>query len=463
MNQHAARTARITLSGLALSGLSRAGIVSACFALSLLSGAPALAQSDAAQLDTGPLRFRGVGPARQALDAMQFQAFDPAQWSLLSAWSSTNGKSEALTPESTKGKVVMIVTWASWYKLSHTAMRSAQSLFERYKDKGLIVVGVHNPRGFDAAEANAKEIGVTFPFASDAAGKFRAALKADQDPNIYFIDRAGQLRFAQIESASAEQAASTLLGESVDQARAVPGELQARKAAMEKDKWKTTDASGSALASVQEVKFDAPSEDAYEKTKWPYNVGKIEKDKITGKQTVKTPTLKLPEPEEWMPAAPKNSGRIMVLYFIDPTVTDAHKTIQVMNSVQAQYHADAVVAGAILKTGEKLDADNGDDDKRKERNTGWIKSLFQSHTINHPFTPKTLRVDTNELSEGSFSGHFTGLKDDRVVAILVSTDLKVRWLGSAQSDDLRRSLDKLLLVDPGVLARRKAEQARGGR
>jgi len=68
---------------------------------SLAAASPVLAQD---------IKFEGRGAYREKMDAMQGEKFDPAMWKSLNAWMG----SAPLTAESTKDKVVCIVSWASW-------------------------------------------------------------------------------------------------------------------------------------------------------------------------------------------------------------------------------------------------------------------------------------------------------------------------------------------------------------
>src|SRR4029077_19044211 len=101
----------------------------------------------------------------------------------------------------------------------------AEALNQKYKDKGLVVFAAHGHAGIEGAADNAKTLGVTFPFAEDKDGKFRAAMKGDQDPNVYFIDRSGALRYAQLDATSMEDAADPLVKETAEHPAAVPTSL----------------------------------------------------------------------------------------------------------------------------------------------------------------------------------------------------------------------------------------------
>lgn len=419
----------------------------------VIAGA-ALAASAFGQGDSG-LRFRGVGMARQSLDALQLKPFDQSLWANLSDWSGEPVKSDA-----TEGKVVLIVTWASWHKVSHPAVRTAEAIYEKYKGQGLVAVGVHNPRGFENAGAVARELGVTFPIAADKDGKFRAGLRAEQDPNIYFIDRAGNLRYAQIETGSADDAAGRLVAESAEQARDLPGNLVKQRQSAEKDRWKTSDIKGGYLAgSGPDVPFNAPEDEAYTKVKWPFLVGKVEKDAILERIHAEPPKLTMPGDDDYIPAPPKRAGRLTVVYFVDPRDSDMLRVIPTMNQVQDEYRRDVTVLLGTAKAGQALKSDSSDEGKLKQRNRELIEQMLRAQRVNHTLTTTTIKADHTDFSEESLRPRLSNQKDKFGIAFILSTDDKVRWIGDPYSQDLRRSIDRLIALDPGVQARRKAEDA----
>src|SRR5205085_1007030 len=70
---------------------------------------------------------------------------------------------------------------------------------EKYKDQGLVVIGVHAPEfEFEKAEANvrraAKDIPVDFPIVIDSDHKVWRAFANEYWPALYFIDAKGKVR-----------------------------------------------------------------------------------------------------------------------------------------------------------------------------------------------------------------------------------------------------------------------------
>ncbi len=430
--------------------------VSACIGFGVLSHCPAIGA------DEPVLRYRGAGKSREALDAMQLKPFDSGLWANLSNWTGTAPKAADLN-----GKVVLIVSWASWHKLSHPAMRNAEALYEKFKDKGLVVVGVHNPRGFEGAAENAKTLGITFPFAEDKDGKFRTGLKADQDPNIYFVDRSGNVRFAQVDSSSMDEAAAYLVNETAEQAANYPKLLAKKATEAEKNRWLTKDASGAAPGDEPTVEFPEPDDESYKSVHWPYMVGKVEHDPILDKIKNESPKIQNWPEEDWAPSAPKKAGKIVVIYFIDPKDVDMLNVIPTMNRLRDEYKRDAIVAGSLFKIGSSSftggNNSNGnqeEEEKVKLRNKEFIASILRTRSVNHFLNPNVLKAENLELNGGGMIPRLAPTQDEFGIAVLLSTDMRIRWIGSPYNQDLRVALDKLIAVDPAVRARRKAEDAK---
>lgn len=438
--------------------MNRAAILCVCAFLGV--GASIVATAHAA--DDPALRYRGTGATRQQLDALQLKPFNESLLGELSNWTGTAPKAGDFT-----GKPVMIVTWASWHKLSHPAMRTAQALSEKYKDKGLIVIGVHNPKGSEGAAENAKTLGITFPFAEDKDGKFRAGLKADQDPNIYFIDRSGNIRFAQVDATSMEEAAEHLVKETAEQAAEYPKMLAKRATETDRQKWATKDASGPVPGEEATVDFPEPDEEVYKATRWPYMVGKVETDAIFDKIKNNPPNVTTWPEEDWVPTTPKHAGKLIVVYYFDPKEVDWLNVFPTMNRLHDQFKRDVLVVGSMFKQGQNALSGNNqnaatgeDEGKLVERNKQQLASILRTRSINHYIVPRTIRYENLELGGGGMLPRMSRLSEEAGAAAVLSSDLKMRWIGSPYDQDLRVALDKLIAVDPGVKARRKAEDAK---
>ncbi|MBY0261935.1 MAG: TlpA family protein disulfide reductase [Phycisphaerales bacterium] len=406
-------------------------------------------------LDDSSIPLRGGGKTRENLNALQLKPFDFGVLGGVSGW--TGG--DAPTPEAAKGKVVLIVTWAGWYRPSQQAVRQAQEALAKFKDKGLLVVAVHSAKGAEGAAESAKGLGIGFPWGVDTEGKFRAALKCEQDPNVYFVDRSGNLRFAQTDVSAIMSAAELLVNETPEQAKDLPSKLAAQKAQAERERWRTRENTGNAPGEYPEVEFKAPDEDAYKPVKWPYLVGKVEKDKILEKITLTPPTMSMSE-ENWAPSKPKTAGKIVVLYVFDPQEQDTLNVIEPMNQLQDKYKRDVVVVGQAAKFGTTLlNPPEEEAKKLTERNTGLLKTLMTIRGVNHFMQPSPFKGEQWDFLGGNSIPLYGRSQREIGLAMVISTDNKVRWLDDPYSSSLAVAIEKMIDVDPGVQARRKAEDA----
>lgn len=139
--------------------------------------------------------------------------------------------SPPLTGAQLRGKVVLIDFWTysciNWRR-EYPYVRDWAS---KYRDKGLVVIGVHSPeftfeRDIANVERAVREIGVKYPVAIDTEHKVWRAFENAYWPALYFIDAEGRLRhrhFGEGDYDASERVIQQLLAEAG--AVAVPGDL----------------------------------------------------------------------------------------------------------------------------------------------------------------------------------------------------------------------------------------------
>ena len=107
--------------------------------------------------------------------------------------------SPPLTPESLRGKVVLVNFWTytciNWRR-QHPYVRAWA---EKYKDQGLVVIGVHAPEfEFEKNIANVrwavKDMKIDYPVAVDNNHAIWRAFRNQAWPALYFIDAQGRVR-----------------------------------------------------------------------------------------------------------------------------------------------------------------------------------------------------------------------------------------------------------------------------
>jgi thiol-disulfide isomerase/thioredoxin len=107
--------------------------------------------------------------------------------------------SSPLTPAGLRGKVVLVDIWTytciNWLR----SLPYVRAWAEKYKDQGLVVIGVHTPEfGFehnlDNVRRAAKEMRVDYPIAVDNDYAIWRAFNNQYWPALYFVDAEGRIR-----------------------------------------------------------------------------------------------------------------------------------------------------------------------------------------------------------------------------------------------------------------------------
>jgi cytochrome c biogenesis protein CcmG, thiol:disulfide interchange protein DsbE len=92
-----------------------------------------------------------------------------------------------------RGKVVVVNHWASWCPPCRAEMPVLSRIYAKYRDAGLVVLGVNATNQDDEASvrAFARSGQATFPIVLDREGQTGGAYNLRALPTTYIIDRAG--------------------------------------------------------------------------------------------------------------------------------------------------------------------------------------------------------------------------------------------------------------------------------
>lgn len=400
---------------------------------------------------------KGEGARRLTLNALELKAFPVTNWAKLTDWQ--NGS--ALTSAETSGKVVLLVTYSGWYKPAKKGMETAKSLAETYAKKGLIVVAVHDKDGWADAEKTKPAEGAKFLLAHDSKNEFRKSIESSQDPDFYLIDKAGNMRFAAIQSDKVEDAVKLLTTESATSAEQLNDRLAKEKARLEEESRRTQDVNTKIdMTNIPELSYRIPSAEEYEKAAWPLPpMTDTERDEYKK-------TKKLPEPKAfavpdsaWLPETPKIKGRVVLLYFFHPDILPSDKLNPYLDSIdlyQRRVGRDLTIGGVVFdakaaKGGSTQDA--LPDDKDAEKMTARLKTFTKGRKFEHPFY---LDLE-NSLFSTIKPENSTEFFIPQVA--IISSDGTCRWWGFVGEAAFPGALDKVLAADPGARARREAEAA----
>ncbi len=389
----------------------------------------------------------GSGTRRDALNKMELKAFPSDAFSKLSNW--TNG--EAPTATTFQGKVVLICTYKDWHPTSKNALKAARRLAELKGAEGLVVIGVHDPEDWEMAEKLTSPANATFLLAHDSKGEFRKALESDADPDFYVIDRAGQMRYADIATESVDTAIATCLAEKADDAASTQARLQedAEKAAREGAR-STAIQAQIRFDNIPELPWTRPDKEEYDKASWP-RLPRDENMDINSEPQPKP--ISLPD-TDWFPRKPETNGRVIFFYFFHPyMLRGMAEQMHAIDLAQRQLGRDVVVVGVITNFDNFAGYQIPDKEKTPEYLREQMEKYGKSRNFDHYFVCDPNRaiidavvgMDMYEIPLPFFA--------------IASSDNLVRWWSHPRAPSSRAALERILKVDPGVKVRREAEDA----
>jgi cytochrome c biogenesis protein CcdA/thiol-disulfide isomerase/thioredoxin len=149
--------------------------------------------------------------------------------------------SPPLTPESLRGKVVLVDFWTYSCINCLRALPFVKAWYEQYKDHGLVVLGVHAPEfAFEKSPDNVRRavrsLGIAYPVALDNDYAIWQAFNNQYWPAHYFIDAIGRIRghhFGEGDYAESEQTIRQLLTEAGYQDLPAAGSKQLKASGVE--------------------------------------------------------------------------------------------------------------------------------------------------------------------------------------------------------------------------------------
>lgn len=108
--------------------------------------------------------------------------------------------SKPLTIADLRGKVVLVDFWTYGCVNCVNTLPHVTELYAKYKDKGLVVVGVHTPefpfeRSASNVQAALKRHGIAYPVAQDNDSRTWNAYRNQYWPAQYIIDQNGKIVF----------------------------------------------------------------------------------------------------------------------------------------------------------------------------------------------------------------------------------------------------------------------------
>jgi thiol-disulfide isomerase/thioredoxin len=112
--------------------------------------------------------------------------------------------SEGITLEDLEGKVVLLDFFGAWCPPCRKLTPFLIDLHERYSGQGLAIIGIHTQRAAERGPAYVSKTRIPYPVGFDTEGRTVKAYRVNGFPDIYMVDRSGNLRYADIRTNPSE-------------------------------------------------------------------------------------------------------------------------------------------------------------------------------------------------------------------------------------------------------------------
>ena len=408
-----------------------------------------------------PYRRLGDESRMVTIRTLETKPFDFAKLANLQGWAET-----PLDEEAVGGRLLVLLAWDQGDAKSVRLLPTLARL-QRTMGDNAVFAAVHTQQGWEEAADKIEAGRVPIPAAHDADGSFYKLLRADDHPNLYIIDRAGNIRVADLDPRDLTKAVASLARETPEEAA---GDLPRRIELLAQTRRLVPDApDGTAPAgpdgdrpvlrppgtpsdrspSDKAVNPRDPDRDqapvvrppasAYSAARWPSH----NRDTTLNALNVQGRPLPVAIGQEnWLtekPATPV-ADHVQVLDFWATWCGPCLRASPLLNDLQQRHRGELLV---MAMSGQSAGSSYPEDERAIRR-----------HIRSHPVTYSHLHDPAQRV--------YRALQIRAIPHVVVlSTDGVVRWQGNPLSPDFQRTVARVIEADP-LLAAKRAQQMPDG-
>jgi len=101
-------------------------------------------------------------------------------------------------PSGFRGKVVFLNFWATWCPPCRAEMPEMEEVYQAYKDKDVVIIGVDLRESMSSVQSFVEENGYNWTFVVDSTGEVARDYMVTGIPSSFFIDKDGIIRALQV-------------------------------------------------------------------------------------------------------------------------------------------------------------------------------------------------------------------------------------------------------------------------
>ena len=119
----------------------------------------------------------------------------PAAGNVLPKFTLSDLKGDKITvPDDFSGKVIIVRFWVDWCKSCAIEMPMIDAAYNKYKDRGLVVIAVNVGQPKDIAEAFVTKLRLSYPVVLDTDSSITKKYGVKAVPFTFIVDRKGIIR-----------------------------------------------------------------------------------------------------------------------------------------------------------------------------------------------------------------------------------------------------------------------------